>query len=111
MARKRDLASKLSGEAPPTGRPGWMETINPQVGQVPVTPPPPAEPVRKPRNRIRRKTYLLSGDLIERIEALADQERVGINELVRFLLAEAITQVEAGDLTIPTRPAKRRIAR
>lgn len=111
MARKRDLASKLNPE--PASRPGWRDTITgsaePAAAET-ATPPEMETPApRRRRNRLQRKTYLLTPDLVDRIAGLADQERVGINELVRWLLREALAQVDDGDLTIPTRPANRQI--
>ena len=59
---------------------------------------------------LRRKTYLLTADLIERVESLAEAERVGINELARFLLGYAVEEVANGRLKVPTKPARRKIA-
>ena len=97
MARKKDLASKLSGK-----QPGWRDTI---TSQQPAKQEPP-----KKEKTFKRKTYLLTPDLIDRIEALADDKRVGINELVRFLIETSIEQIEEGEIIIPTKPGKRRIA-
>lgn len=146
MARKRDLANKLSNE--PAPRPGWRDTIGPPPVQQPerdgtvdeprgldnsgrgarsrssersrgaettrrrgtvVEPAPVQEQEEEDPQKLKRKTYLLTQELIERIALLADQERVGINELVRFLLTEAVISVENGELEIPTGPAKRQI--
>lgn len=104
MARKKDLAGKLQGQESTTpNRPGWRETIT--AGQAPL--PPINE--EEPANKLKRKTYLIRAGMIDHIEDLAQQERVGINELVRFLLSAAIDQVEDGTLVIPTKPGKRRI--
>ena len=122
MARKRDLAGKLSGDTNPAPRPGWRDTIGPPPAQVPQRGE--SVPVHASRtaghgkqeeseenpNKLKRKTYLLTQDLIERIATLADEERVGINELVRFLLTEAVIAIENGDMEIPTEPAKRQIS-
>ena len=113
--RKQDLAGKLSsgGEA----RPGWRDTITGSapaaMGQPAVRQPDfiAAEPEPEPANKIIRKTYLLYAGMIEEIETLAAQERVGINELVRFLLGSALDQVYNGGLEIPTRPGRRQIDR
>ncbi|MBP8003202.1 MAG: hypothetical protein KA314_29185 [Chloroflexi bacterium] len=106
MARKKDLASKLSTPATGEARPGWRDTITSgQPVAFGLTEPEPAQP----ESLLRRKTYLLTPDLIEQIEALADRERVGINELVRYLLGMALEQVDTGRLNVPTSPGKRRI--
>ena len=111
--RKQDLAGKLSGSSEP--RPGWRDTI---TGGAPAPMSQPnvrqpefmaAEPEPEPANKIIRKTYLLYAGMIEEIETLAVQERVGINELVRFLLGTALDQVYNGGLEIPTRPGRRQI--
>jgi len=112
--RKTDLAGKLSGER--ESRPGWRDTIT--LGQ-PAPPAPPTskkrpgflepEPEPEPANKLKRKTYLLYPDMIEEIQSLAAQERVGINDLVRYLLGAALDQVYNGELTIPTQPGRRKI--
>ena len=114
--RKSDLAGKLSTAREP--RPGWRDAIS---GGVPAEQPAqPVQQVRRPGfmesepepepvNKVVRKTYLLYPDMIEEIETLAGQERVGINELVRYLLGMALDQVYDGTLVIPTQPGRRRI--
>lgn len=101
MARSKNLASKLAGQ--PEARPGWRDTI--ASNQPQLEPEPPVQPV----DTLVRKTYLLTPDLISHIETLADNEQVGVNELVRFLLSSAVEQVKAKQLRIPTKPGKRRI--
>ena len=106
MARKNDLSSKLEGSS---GRqPGWRDTI---TGARRGTPSPPQQQkvAEERESPLKRKTYLLTPELIEQIAALAEAERVGINELVRFLLRSALEQVVTDEMEIPTRPAKRRI--
>lgn len=109
--RKNDLAGKLSNAQ--ENRPGWRDTI--KIGQpaesAPVRRPAFMEPEQEPEpaNKVKRKTYLIYAGMIEEIEQLAAQERVGINELVRYLLGAALDQVYNGELTIPTQPGRRRI--
>ena len=109
--RKSQLAGKLGGRT--DAKPGWRDTIRLNQPEEPAyeepTPARPTRPVR--RNKPKRKTYLLTPDLIERIEILADEERVGINELVRFLLNTSIELIETGQIEIPTAPGRRRISR
>lgn len=111
MSKRR---STLSDKLNPTSekRPGWRDTIRPSI-------PVEAEPEdtisvarvnRANRDKPRRKTYLLLPDMIERIAILAEEERVGINELVRFLLSHSLDQIENGRLEIPTAPGRRRIS-
>jgi hypothetical protein len=110
--RKQELADKLGGDGQVPRRPGWRDTITLGRGTPePPEPEPEPEPASRRRNRGRykRKTYLIPPEMIAHIEEVADQERVGINELVRFLLGTALDMVEDGQLEIPTRPARRRI--
>lgn len=105
--RKNQLADKLSSES--NLRPGWRDTIRPSQPVPEVEEEQPEQPKRRARPRLKRKTYLLNPDLIDRIEQIAEEERVGINELVRFLLSTSLDLVEANQLEIPTAPARRRI--
>ncbi len=131
MARKRDLANKLSAQAEEQGaRPGWRDAITGPLRDEPLDEEPQtgrratsarrAAPQRReeverrrarsPRNNLlMRKTYLLTPQLVDHIADLAETERVGINELVRFLLHASLESIENGALQIPTRPARRRI--
>ena len=101
MARKKDLSDKLSA---PTERPGWRETIT--SGQAE---PEPAKATPVAQDMIVRKTFLLTPDLVTKIDKMAKLENVGVNELVRYLLNEAIEQVNSEQLKVPTKPSKRRI--
>jgi len=115
--RKQDLAGKISTPSS-SARPGWRDAITgggqPEQPAVPVRRPsftePAPEPVPEPVNKMKRKTYLLYTGMIEEIETLAEKERVGINELVRYLLAASLDQVYEGQLVIPTEPGQRQIA-
>lgn len=132
MARKRELASKLSGQREEAeSRPGWRDTI---TGLAREEAAPAAqsnereraaaarrqareeeeerrEARRRRTNALMRKTYLLTPELVDHVADLAESERVGINELVRFLLRSSLELVENGELEIPTRPARRQIVR
>ena len=110
--RKQNLAGKISSRS--DARPGWRDAITggSQPDQAAVRRPEfmEPEPIPEPANKIKRKTYLLYAGMIEEIETLAAQERVGINELVRYLLGTALDQVYDNKLTIPTQPGRRQIA-
>lgn len=98
MARRRqDLADKLGSGAPV---PGWRDMVS--TGQ-------PAErtPAEK-TGETMRKTYLLSAEIIERVANLAQQERVGVNELARYLLTYALDEIESGRHQLPTQKEERR---
>ena len=114
--RKNQLSDKLGGSQ--DARLGWRDTIRLNQPQQPAEPAqatpsrqmPPSRPAEQ-SNKPKRKTYLLTPDLIANIEQLADEERVGINELVRFLLGTAVNLVETGQIEIPTTPGRRKISR
>lgn len=73
-------------------------------------PDPPKQKKEKPTTppKFRRKTYLMSDELIERIEAIAEAEHVGINELHRYLVDLALTQIEDGTHTLETQSTQQR---
>jgi hypothetical protein len=93
MARKKDLAEKLGGSGETV--PGWRDVV--ASGQDP------AEQARlRKTESYQRKTYLIAPDTIKRIAKLAKQERVGVNELVRYLIDFALDEIESGRHKIPT---------
>lgn len=110
--RKNELADKLGGSG---NRPGWRDTIiaNAPQQEAEDTQTRSRSPRRKQADRLKpkRKTYLLPPPLIEHIDNLAAEERVGISELVTYLLSTSLEMLEAGEIEIPTRPAKRKIVR
>jgi len=73
-------------------------------------PTPPKEPEKtpKPEPKFKRKTYLMTDELITRIEAIAEAENVGINELHRYLVDLALTQIEDGTHKLKTHSTRRR---
>ena len=133
MARKRELASKLTGQSQEQPvRPGWRDAITGLAHEEPDAQPPQRSQEqraaareeqerqeeaarqrarRRRNNPLMRKTYLLTPELVDHVADLAQNERVGINELVRFLLRSSLELVENGELQIPTRPARRQIVR
>src|SRR5690606_6001212 len=114
VARKRELASKLTGQGDePAARPGWRDTITGPPREETVSrqsadrderqgesarreaahlarereEEEARQAARRQRsNPLMRKTYLLTPELVDHVADLAETERVGINELVRFLL-------------------------
>ncbi|MCA9941968.1 MAG: hypothetical protein H6656_01075 [Ardenticatenaceae bacterium] len=107
--RKQDLAGKLTPER--GNRPGWADTVTGQPAPTGNRRPVFAQPEPEPESAetLKRKTYLLYPDMIEEIESLAEQERVGISELVRYLLGSALDQIYNRKLGIPTQPGRRHI--
>ena len=57
------------------------------------------------------RTYVLDPDLIDRLDATAGRLEVRQSDLVNFLLAKALDQVDIGVLQVPTRPKVYAIAR
>ncbi len=51
--------------------------------------------------RYYRKTYLLTSDLIDRVKQIADQNKVGHSELVRWALQTILDEVASGQREIP----------
>ncbi len=50
----------------------------------------------------RRKTYLLTDDLVARIQATQVDQGVPINEFIRFGLTYFLDQLDSGALELPT---------
>jgi hypothetical protein len=55
------------------------------------------------------RTYQLTLDLVRRINAKALELHLYPSDLVRFLLASGLDQIDAGELVIQTRPAFRHV--
>jgi hypothetical protein len=49
------------------------------------------------------RTYYLTAELVSRLDAVAMRHKVGVSDLVRYLLADGLTRVEHGELEIPTK--------
>ena len=109
--RKNELADKLGSSPEP--RPGWRDTIISGQQPVDTAASQPTQPTPTKRTRTKpksvRKTYLLPPALIQRIEITAEEERVGISELVNFLMTTSLDLIESGQIEIPTQTAKRKI--
>jgi hypothetical protein len=85
-SRKKATADALARPA------GWTD----QIGGA-------AEPApKKSKRKHKRKTYLMTDDLIARIEAFATAHDVGVNEAVRYLLITGLDAIETGDRQVKT---------
>jgi len=51
----------------------------------------------------RRKSYLLTDELIRRVRDTAEAQKVGINELVRYALARTMDGIDRGEIVLPVR--------
>ena len=69
-----------------------------------VTSAPPA----KAAPRLIRKTYLMTDELIRRVQMQAEAAGVGVNEMNRYLLTVALEQVEGGQHEIQVTTVTRR---
>ncbi len=61
---------------------------------------------RKPKKRRKhqRKTYLMTDELIERIEAAAESYGVPVNEFHRYLCIVALDAIEGGNHEVEATP-------
>ena len=59
--------------------------------------------------RYYRKTYLLTEALIDRVKQVADREKVGHSELVRWALQTVLDEVEEGTRQIPISVEEKRV--
>lgn len=60
-------------------------------------------PQPKKEPRYKRKTYLLTNELIADLNSIAAAHGVGINDLVRSYLQQCIDASKAGELTFTTK--------
>lgn len=87
MAKKRDqLEASLEGASSATK---WRDKFQVGVGSP------------KKDTDYQRKTYLLEPKMVKKIADLAERESVPINDLVRFLLNFALSEVETGEVMLP----------
>ena len=98
--RAKNLSEKLAGETKPAS--GWLD----QVGVV--QPEPPTEKESARAGVYKRKTFLITDEIEERVRMLADREHVGQNELVRYLLTWSLSQIESGKHRLPAEPVEKR---
>ena len=108
MAKRSDLSSKLSGSKAP----GWRDMI-------PLSEDRDSEP-KSTKSQKRgaakrassssngddkkiRKTYYLRPTTIDRIQVLAEQERVGISDFVEYALTRFLDMLDEGDIEMETK--------
>ena len=94
-SRKAKTAAALAAGKPA----GWED----QIGELPPGPAP-----SNPRGRRVRKTYLMTDDLIARVESFATQHGVGINEGLRFILLAGLDAIAAGNAKVDTQVITKR---
>lgn len=96
MAKRNELTDKLKPA-------GWHDQVGAVASGTKETDTDTAS-----AGKYKRKTYLLTEDLIDRIEKMADAEHVGLNELVRWLLDDSLGRVETGETELPAAPVPKR---
>jgi hypothetical protein len=91
MAKKDKLDARLNA-----GVQSWESQIEQSLG----TQPEETRQVEYP-DKVKRKTFLVTQMLIDRINEMAETHGVGQNELVRHLLIWSLDQIDAGKHQIP----------
>lgn len=100
--RNKNFADKLAAEDDAV--PGWKDVVSAEKQEAVDK-----EAAADRYTTYKRKTYFLSLDLIDRIAAMAETEKVGVSELVRYLLDHSLSQIESGEHELPTQPAAKKI--
>ena len=88
------MASKKQQTAEALKPKGWQN----QFGEE--QPPPKETPKSGP---LKRKTYLMTDDLIARLDATAKGHGIGVNELVRYLCKHGLDELDTGTHKLPVR--------
>jgi hypothetical protein len=89
--KKSRLDQKLDG-----GMQSWEAQVTQSVRAAPQEPE-----VEEDTDKIKRKTFLVTQALIDRVNRIAQEHHVGQNELIRYLLTWSLDQIESGNHTIP----------
>ena len=103
MARKRkeETQELLTG-----GVQGWRDQFGVDARNAPVQ-----EDTAKDTasaGQFRRKTYLMTDELIERIKEQAQRQGVGINEMHRYLVTVALDAIDSGQHKIAIQVEQKR---
>lgn len=100
MASKKETKNLLTGKQKAQG---WRDQFVDEQQQAE-----PAAVAEKTTPRYRRKTYLMTDELIQRIEVQAEKARVGINEMNRYLLTMALDLIENGEHEVQVQTVQKR---
>lgn len=90
------MASKKQQTADALKPKGWAN----QFGDAQPTPAG-AEPGKG--GPLKRKTYLMTDELIGRLDATAKANKIGVNELVRYLCKHGLDELDTGANKLPVR--------
>lgn len=88
------MASKKQQTADALKPKGWAS----QLGEEPAAPTPKGK-----GGPLKRKTYLMTDDLIARLDATAKAHGIGVNELVRYLCKHGLDELDTGKHKLPVR--------
>ena len=88
MAKRTDTKDLLTGK--PKAQ-GWRDQFVESSQEATKS-----QDARQATLRYKRKTYLMTDELIRRIETQAKRRGVGVNEMNRYLLTLALDLVESG---------------
>lgn len=101
MAKTTETKDLLTGKQKPQG---WRDQFTDgQEQSEPVT-----TPKQKSSSTYKRKTYLMTDELIQRIAVQAEKIGVGINEMNRYLLTVALVLVENEEHEIQVQTIRKR---
>lgn len=89
------MASKKQQTADALKPKGWAN----QFGDAPTAPAGP-EPGK---GKLQRKTYLMTDELISRLDETAKAHGIGVNELVRYLCKHGLDELDTGAHKLPVR--------
>lgn len=104
MAREQETKDLLAGRKKAQG---WRDQLGGDQAEEPQDSEPTLSPKKK-KSKYKRKTYLMTDDLISRIETQAEKAGVGINEMNRYLLTVALDMVEQGELEVEVQMVNKR---
>lgn len=92
MASRKQKTQEALDSAPK----GWAN----QFGDVPAQA---TSDQRREKSKLKRKTYLMTDDLTQRLDEAAKANHVGVNELVRYLVKHGLERLEAKEDSLPVR--------
>lgn len=109
MPPKRKQADKLRLHQPDTA-PTWQDKLELPSTTKTSGKAQPTSPVEEKTEKMY-KTYWIDPDIVQAVKNLAETHRVGINELVEFLLTYSMTSIEQNNVEIPVKSSRNKIAR
>lgn len=65
--------------------------------------------VQRYKTELTTRTYKIPTSVAERLNSEAKRRKVGVSDLVGFLLADGLSRIESGELKLKTRPLDLRV--